>query len=242
MARDEALLALARETGDGWLRVYGWSVPVLSLGRHQRALGIYDGHRAAALGVQIVRRPTGGRAVLHHRELTYAIAAPSDTGISLRDAAERVDRVLLHALRALGVPAVVAVPTTRAPSPDAAPCFALPVRGEILAGGVKLAGSAQRRDAGAWLQHGSILIDDDQSLIASVATTPTTQQVGVVATLRDLLPEAPSLDAFAAAMAAAICEVEGHAPTHDPSLATRLDLVARPLLAHFADPAWTWRR
>ncbi len=242
MARDEALLALARATGGPWLRVYGWSEPVLSLGRHQRAVGVYHGERAMGLGVQIVRRPTGGRAVLHHRELTYAIGAPNEAGVTLREAAERVDRILLHALRSLGVAASVADPTVRTPSPDAAPCFALPVRGELLVAGVKLAGSAQWRDNGAWLQHGSILIDDDQSLIAALATTPDAQQVGGVATLRDLLPEPPTLDVFAAAMAAAIRDVEGHTPARGPSLDARLDVAAYPLLAHYADPAWTWRR
>ncbi len=246
MARDEALLTLARETGDGWLRVYGWSDRVLSLGRHQRAAGVYDPTRAAERGIQIVRRPTGGRAVLHWREVTYAAAATDRAGATLREASARIDRILLHALATLGVPATLASPAERAPAPDAAPCFALPVRGEILAGGAKLAGSAQWRDGGAWLQHGSVLVGDDQGLIAEVALTPGAQQVGTVSTLGSLLGAPPSVATFAAAIHAALIALEGPTPAlpeveMDAHLA-RLDEIAAPLVARYTDPAWIWRR
>src|SRR5687768_14706976 len=77
MALDEALLERARDSGEAVARVYTWSRPTLSLGRNQTAAGRYDLALAAALGIDVVRRPTGGRAVLHHRELTYAVAAPT---------------------------------------------------------------------------------------------------------------------------------------------------------------------
>src|SRR4029078_5254935 len=77
-----------------------------------------------------------------------------------------INRILLHALRGLGVPAEVAEPEGRTPVPASAPCCELPARGEIVVDGKKLVGSAQVRDDGALLQHGSILIADDQPLIA----------------------------------------------------------------------------
>ncbi|OYV73430.1 MAG: hypothetical protein B7Z72_02540 [Gemmatimonadetes bacterium 21-71-4] len=80
MAWDQALMARARRTGEAVLRVYAWAGPTLSLGRNQRARGAYDLGRAAARGVAIVRRPTGGRALLHHHEVTYSVTAPDAIG------------------------------------------------------------------------------------------------------------------------------------------------------------------
>src|SRR6476620_9212884 len=76
MALDEALMGRARRTGESVLRVYAWSRPTLSLGRNQRAVGLYREQALAERGVGVVRRPTGGRALLHHREITYSVTAP----------------------------------------------------------------------------------------------------------------------------------------------------------------------
>ena len=84
MALDEALLARARRTGEHVLRVYAWAAPTLSLGRNQTARGVFDGPTARELGVSIVRRLTGGRALLHHREITYSVTGPLSPGRSLR--------------------------------------------------------------------------------------------------------------------------------------------------------------
>src|SRR5512142_1385967 len=86
MAVDEALMDRARTSGEGVLRMYGWSAPTLSLGRNQIAKGRYDLARAAAEGIGIVRRPTGGRALLHHREITYSVTAPVQFGTTLQEA------------------------------------------------------------------------------------------------------------------------------------------------------------
>src|SRR5689334_6142775 len=75
MAIDHALMARARRTGERVLRVYTWSAPTLSLGRHQSARGRIDPKVIEAHGVSLVRRPTGGRALLHHREVTYSVTA-----------------------------------------------------------------------------------------------------------------------------------------------------------------------
>src|SRR5512143_892598 len=76
MAIDEALMHRAAESGEGVFRIYRWREPTLSLGRHQRARDAYDPDKAASLGVALVRRMTGGRALLHWREVTYSVTAP----------------------------------------------------------------------------------------------------------------------------------------------------------------------
>ncbi|HEU4630767.1 MAG TPA: lipoate--protein ligase family protein [Gemmatimonadaceae bacterium] len=239
MALDEALLERARDTGEHLARVYTWARPTLSLGRNQTAAGLYDEARAAALGVDVVRRPTGGRAVLHHRELTYAVAGPA-AGESLRAAYDRVTRLLTVALQALGAGVRQAVPAGRAPAPTLAPCFELPTRDELVLDGRKLVGSAQWRDGGAFLQHGSILVDDDQGLIARLARRPL-PPVPPPATLREALGRAPAAAELRDALLAAIRRLED--PTArcwdgDDGLAAD---TAR-LRGRYLDPGWTWRR
>src|SRR4051795_5168163 len=127
MALDEALMDRARCTGGWVLRVYGWCRPTLSLGRNQTARGLYDREALAAQGVDVVRRPTGGRAILHHREITYSVTAPlgalAAPGAPVRATYARINRLLLAGLHALGVDAYEAMPRGRSPLPDGAPCF-----------------------------------------------------------------------------------------------------------------------
>src|SRR5829696_3355288 len=99
MALDEALMARARRTGETVLRVYAWSQPTLSLGRNQLAIGVYRDALLAERGV--VRRPTGGRALLHHREVTYSVTAPCDDSGSLVAEYGRINALLCSALGSL---------------------------------------------------------------------------------------------------------------------------------------------
>src|SRR5688572_11833344 len=101
MALDEALMARASHTGEGVLRVYGWSQPSLSFGRNQAAVGLYDLEAAERAGVGFVRRLTGGRALLHHREVTYSVTAPAGTGGSTRESYQWINRLLIDGLARL---------------------------------------------------------------------------------------------------------------------------------------------
>src|SRR5690349_1935665 len=124
MALDEALMARARRTGEHVLRVYAWSEPTLSLGRNQRASGVYRIDELERRGIGVVRRPTGGRALLHHREVTYSVTAPcaADTGLAAEYG--RINLLLGSALEALGVRVAAAAPASRSAPPNATPCFA----------------------------------------------------------------------------------------------------------------------
>jgi lipoate-protein ligase A len=164
MAIDLALLERAA-AGESWLRLYAWSPSCLSFGRHEPAARRYDRERIAALGLDVVRRPTGGRAVWHAGELTYAVAAPATTLGTLREAYGEIHRVIRNAVRTFGIAAELA-PARAAIRPDAGACFAAPVGGEVIVGDNKLVGSAQLRENGALLQHGSILLAEDQAIVA----------------------------------------------------------------------------
>src|SRR5687767_15642263 len=134
MARDTALLARASRTGETVFSVYSWAKPTLSFGRHQPAAGHYDPDRIRAASVDVVRRPTGGRAILHHREVTYSVTAPLEDE-SLRATYGRINDILVDGLSRLGIPATIAASAGRAPVPGTRPCFELPSEGEAIAGG-----------------------------------------------------------------------------------------------------------
>ena len=243
MACDVALMARARRTGDAVFRVYAWDRPTLSFGRHESARHQYDAAAIAAAGVDVVRRPTGGRALLHDHEVTYSIAAPIVPGESLMASVRQFNQMLLRALQRLGVPAEEAI-EPRALRPEGAACFAVPAAGELTLNGRKLVGSAQVRQDGALLQHGSILLDDDQGLIAGFATGPYLPPASA-ASLRDTLGADASYgavrDALADVVAAdADCSPEALALTLDDALVDRAAF--DQAMTHFRDPAWTWRR
>ncbi|MEO6443594.1 MAG: lipoate--protein ligase family protein [Gemmatimonadaceae bacterium] len=240
MALDSALMERARVTGEGVVRVYSWSGPTLSLGRNQRARGFYSPALARERAVCVVRRITGGRALLHHREITYSVTAPASPEQSLREAYSALNDALLATLRRLGVLAHFATVTARSPSPSIAPCFHTPAAGELVFEGRKLAGSAQVREGGAMLQHGSILVHDDQPMLDALSSLPL-GEIPPAATLSQALPLAPTPGIFAEALFGVVRE--------------RWDQGARELAAHdvpapalhsarvmYADDDWTWRR
>lgn len=181
MGVDEALLASAI-AGVATLRFYGWEGHWLSLGYAQRL----DPPRVAACrdaGVGVVRRITGGRAVLHGRDLTYCLAAPEAAlPPGLRGSYQLVADALIEGLRSLGVAAERSAAGSDAAGAGELDCFAVPAEDEICVGGRKLAGSAQRRSQGGVLQHGSIrLAPDPPEVTRAVGFAP-----GVATSLREL--------------------------------------------------------
>ena len=237
MAIDLALLELAAESGQATFRVYRWDPFCLSFGRHEPALRRYGRDRIAGLGVDVVRRPTGGRAVWHARELTYAVAAPSDLG-SLRRTYNAIHEVFVETIRSLGARASLADPPERSPGPGDGACFARPVGGEVLIDGKKVVGSAQLRMGNAFLQHGSLLLEDDQALVRELSGDPPS--------VASELPLSRRLGRTVAFGEAAEAVRQAAERWTGPWLSTR-DSV--PVLeradrhaGRFQDEAWTWER
>ena len=239
MARDIALQARASRTGEAVFSIYSWSRPTLSFGRNQPAAGLYDLQKIRAAGIDVVRRPTGGRAILHHREITYSVAAPID-GASLNETYSHINRILQLGLSRLGVLVETAAGDERAHAPSVRPCFETPVKGELIADGAKLVGSAQWRENGALLQHGSILVDDDQSSLLDLSASPIASQWTPPASLHSLLGRAPDPFEIAHLMREAVRSLEDEAVTELDEDEVRAAALER--VPQFLDEGWTWRR
>lgn len=231
MAIDSALLDRAERVGSTSLRVYQWEPYCLSFGRHEPALRRYDRRKIEALGLDTVRRPTGGRAVWHARELTYSIASPIELFGGIRQAYQVIHRMLAQALRSLGIGAELAV-GRGVPGPAAGACFATPVGGEVLVQGRKVIGSAQFRQGNAFLQHGSLLLADDQDLVHQLAGVrprpdpglPLGRQVSFGEAAQAIQEAAGSLGEITVELAPLDpTEIEAHA-------------------ARYRSPEWTWER
>jgi lipoate-protein ligase A len=157
MAIDRALLRCAEtgELGSPLLRIYDWSPPAVSLGYHQDTSAL-DLAGLQAKGIDLVRRPTGGAAVLHAQEWTYAVAAPRGIpglGKGFAEIYRSLADAMVEALRGLGIDAR----SGGAGAPESFVCFEAVQGHEISVQGRKLVGSAFRQTRGAFLQHGSLL-------------------------------------------------------------------------------------
>jgi lipoyl(octanoyl) transferase len=237
MALDQALLDEAARTGEGVVRFYRWRPWAISFGRHESALRRYDRTRVEALGIDTVRRPTGGRAVWHAREFTYAVVAPVVALGGLAQSYQTIHATLAEGIRSLGV-SVTLAPPGQPTEPGAGACFSSAAGGEMLCLGRKLGGSAQLRQGDVLLQHGSLLLEDNQRLLRELALRP--MPAGTEITLREAAGRIVSFAELATAIAAELGSWGG--TWRDD--ATHIDqerLVAREA-PRFRDAAWTWRR
>ncbi len=166
MAVDEAVFRGAiRKTSPPTLRFYGWRTPAVSVGRFQDAAREIDFDACCRLGIDLVRRPTGGKAVLHERELTYAVIAGDDLPLFPPDILETyriISGCIARALAECGIRAEMeAAGRVAGEEPLDTSCFSFPSRYELLVTGRKICGSAQTRSQGVFLQHGALLMEFD---------------------------------------------------------------------------------
>ncbi len=172
MALDEAiLLSISEGASPPTLRLYAWDPPCLSLGYSQSVEDV-DLGRLAEAGWDLVRRPTGGRAILHADELTYSVALPAShplTAGGVLASFRRLSSALQEGLSQMGLDADIN-PELRSPGeePPNPVCFEVPSAYEITVAGRKLVGSAQLRRLKGILQHGSIPLAGDLGRICSV--------------------------------------------------------------------------
>jgi lipoyl(octanoyl) transferase len=238
MAIDQMLFEAAQADGAPALRFYRWSPACLSLGRNQSAP--FDRERVRRAGFDLVRRPTGGLAVLHDRELTYSVVLPVGLLGTPRTTYEIVNRSLISGLSLLGVLAAESALTDSNSRlfPAGGSCFAGSAPGEVIVRGQKLVGSAQRCERRTILQHGSILLDGDQR--------PADELLGGNAaevratTLRSVLGRVPRWDELVQVLTAAF-QAELGIALAPAALSARERVRVRELTSFFASEEWTGR-
>ena len=256
MAVDHALAACLNP-GEAVFRIYRWSCPTVSFGRNEPACDHYDPAAGCDAGIEFVRRPTGGRAVFHDRELTYSTVLPIGrlrTGGALRATYRLINQGLVEALCSLGVPAVMAEGRDWPAGLDSGPCFGDPAPGEVTVEGRKLVGSAQARLEGVILQHGSLLVGPGQERLLGLVSTGAglrtgghamdTERYGRVrapASLEEVLGRVPPWYHLVDTVVSGLSGVMGgewrRGELTEPERVKTAELTER-----YASAEWTWRR
>ncbi|OCS85491.1 lipoate--protein ligase family protein [Caryophanon latum] len=189
MAMDEALLTFHSEGQiPPVIRFYEWAEPTLSIGYFQTAARDINLEAVQAQGIDFVRRPTGGRAVLHEHELTYSVIVSEehpDMPKNVTEAYRVISEGILSGFHELGMEAYFSVPESKEQlddlkKPKSAVCFDAPSWYELVVEGKKVAGSAQTRQKGVILQHGAILLDVDIDKLLSVFKFESDEQKAIM--------------------------------------------------------------
>ena len=153
------------------LRFYSWARPTVSLGYSQKPGRVLDVDYCRSEGIEVVRRITGGKLVLHDREVTYAICSRDTQTFSgtVSESYRRISEGLMLGLARMGLQPSLADPPPSDYARSDLPCFSYPARDEIEVLGRKIVGSAQKREGGRFLQHGSIPLHEDDARLRHIA-------------------------------------------------------------------------
>jgi lipoate-protein ligase A len=258
MAVDEALLeGFAAQGGVSTVRFYSWSPPAISLGYGQSITGEIDLDQCASLGIDVVRRPTGGRAVLHAHEVTYSVVISADdpqVAAGVLALYLTFSQALVRGLAYLGITAEL-LPLRRGAPPlaeDTSPvCFAMASSYEVAVAGRKIVGSAQRRAHDVIMQHGSIPISHDLDKMRAVfrsaprdlrSAHPEREYQDHMTSLQEAGGRAYSYVEVVAALTRGIAEVWQVDLSPGQMTAAESQLSARLRVEKYGADARTWRR
>ncbi len=172
MAIDDLLFQSLTDSPETHLRFYTWERPTASLGYSQRISEVLDVDYCRNNGVDIVRRMTGGKLVLHHREVTYSVCS-SDTEIfspKLVESYSLISEALIRGLKKMGLEPCLADAPPYFYTKGNLPCFSYPARNEVEVQGKKIIGSAQKRVRSKFIQHGSLPLEEEDELLRSVTS------------------------------------------------------------------------
>lgn len=242
MAADEYLLSRLGESPATYLRFYAWLKPTASLGCSQDASRAVDADFCMRNGVDIVRRITGGKMVLHDREVTYSLSS-SDTGLfggTVRESYRLISEALALGLEKLGLRAVPAADPPGEYARGALPCFSHPGRDELQVAGKKILGSAQKRMGSKFLQHGSLPLRHDESLLRSVARMSAEAELRMTS-LAALLERPVSWPEAAARLAEGFAERFGAALDETGFSPDDLVEIGRLQAGKYEREAWTFQ-
>ena len=235
MAMDRGMVHLANDTDDTVVRLYQWREATLSFGANEAANRTWNRELLDSEGVPTVRRPTGGRGVWHDQaDLTYSWAGPTSGPAETARIYRNLHIQLGRVVSSLGVT------TSLAPTPDSpsglspGACFETALGGELLAGGRKLLGSAQRVYGNHLLQHGSFANREHLRFLGRF------RKDGLPLARRSQEVSLPDADELGSAISAAW--LDGGAERAPAELTDSITELSLQYLPHFENPEWTWRR
>jgi len=172
MAVDEYLLHSIEKDSLTYLRFYQWERPTVSVGYSQKIKKVVNLNYCLRNSIDIVRRITGGKLVLHHQEITYSVCSSDNKTFppTLSESYRFISEALIHGLKKMGIDAYLASEAPASYTKGNLPCFSYPARNEIEVDGKKIVGSAQKRLGSRFVQHGSIPVEDNGDLLESVSS------------------------------------------------------------------------
>jgi lipoate-protein ligase A len=172
MAVDEYLLHSLEEDSQTYLRFYQWEKPTVSLGYSQNVEEVTNLDYCRENSIDVVRRITGGKLVLHHREITYSVCSSDNITFppSLSGSYRLISEALMNGLKKMGIDSYLASEAPASYAKGNLPCFSYPARNEIEVDGKKIVGSAQKRLGARFIQHGSIPVEDNGDLLELVSS------------------------------------------------------------------------
>lgn len=251
MALDEAIFELYLQgRSPPTLRLYGWSPPCLTVGYSQPVARDVDLARCQAEGIPVVRRPTGGRAILHEAEATFSLVGLAPQG-SIAQSYSQVARAVVLALAGLGLRAEVAGPRGR---PNGAlrsgACFDAAFGHEVVVEGRKIAGIAQARRRDSFLCQGTLLLDLDAAHLFRLLNMPSEdvrrqlvqQFEGRVISLRQALGHSVPWEEAASALAGGFTQEVNEGPAVGEPAPEETELARQVLRDKYANPVWNLAR
>jgi lipoate-protein ligase A len=244
MAVDEYLYSRSVADGRTFLRFYQWERPTASLGYSQSAEKAADLKFCRGHGIDVVRRMTGGKVVLHHNELTYSVASSDEETFTaaVRESYHLISQALLKGLEGMGLAARLAPSSPPSYARGTMPCFAFPARDEIEIGGRKIVGSAQKRTGVSFIQHGSVPLKKDEDLLRCVARSDSLEGPVSMTSLEEALGRPVPFEWAAARFAGGFSDFFG--VELEPFTVNQADHaeIARIEAERYGNEAWTLRR
>lgn len=208
MAIDDFLFQLLHEESQTYLRFYRWKQPTVSLGYSQDIQKVVDVEYCQEHGIDIVRRMTGGKLVLHHKEVTYSLCSSDSKTFTptLMDSYKLISQALMRGLEKMGLKPILADTPPSSYVKGDLPCFSYPAQNEIEVQGKKIIGSAQKRTGQKFIQHGSIPLEEDEDLLESVLISKSDESSARKTSLSHALGMKASFDWAVEHLIAGVCE------------------------------------
>jgi lipoate-protein ligase A len=243
MAADDFLFRSLSSEPQTFLRFYRWKRPTVSLGYSQDIRKVVDVEYCRKQGIDIVRRVTGGKLVLHHKEVTYSLcSSDKETFTStLADSYRLISQGLMRGLEKIGLKSCLADAPPNSYVRGNLPCFSYPARDEIEVEGKKIVGSAQKRAGSKFIQHGSIPLEEDEGILGPVSFLKEEDNKGRMISLSQALGKKVSFDWAVERLTSGISEFFKINFTPEVFDAKEKKAILKIQKERYANKGWTYR-